>query len=198
MKSRDKSKTQAKAVSRADSLPSPSRRRLLKGGATALPVILTLHSGAALARTSNLLSATDYFETDELGRTLCVDATSVCPVDTDCPVVVDDYSGLPVYDYSLVPEDEYSEIYQIYDLGDPPHAVINVIRGEAEGRIYYVNKDDKDSGNSIHPGLMCEQGGQYWYKPSSGPWEVVDVPQGFVASSMAASSFAMEMTENLI
>ena len=86
----------------------------------------------------------------------------------------------------------------IYDLGDPPHAVINVIRGEAEGRIYYVNKDDRDGGASIHPGLMCEQGGQYWYKPSSGPWEVVDVPQGFVASSMAASSFAMDMTENLI
>ena len=106
-----------------------------------------------------------------MGRTLCVDITSVVPVE----------------DYS-----------QIYDLGDPPHAVINVIRGEAEGRIYYVNKDDKDLGNSVHPGLMCEQGGQYWYKPSSGPWEVVDVPQGFVASSMAASSFAMDMTENLI
>jgi hypothetical protein len=162
MKSRDKSKTQAKAVSRADSLPSPSRRRLLKGGATALPAILTLHSGAALARSSNLLSASASYEVDSLGRTLCVDITSVVPVD----------------DYS-----------QIYDLGDPPHAVINVIRGEAEGRIYYVNKDDKDSGNSIHPGLMCEQ---------SGPWEVVDVPQGFVASSMAASSFAMDMTENLI
>jgi hypothetical protein len=171
VKSRDNSKPQARAVSRADSLPSPSRRRLLKGGATALPAILTLHSGAALARSSNLLSASASYEVDSMGRTLCVDITSVVPVE----------------DYS-----------QIYDLGDPPHAVINVIRGEAEGRIYYVNKDDKDLGNSIHPGLMCEQGGQYWYKPSSGPWEIVDVPQGFVASSIAASSFAMDMTENLI
>ena len=171
MKSHDNSKPRATTVRRTEILPSPSRRRLLKGGATALPAILTLHSGAALARSSNLLSASASYEVDSLGRTLCVDITSVVPVD----------------DYS-----------QIYDLGDPPHAVINVIRGEAEGRIYYVNKDDKDSGNSIHPGLMCEQGGQYWYKPSSGPWEVVDVPQGFVASSMAASSFAMDMTENLI
>lgn len=171
MKSSDTSKPQGRSVTRSDGLPSPSRRRLLKGGATALPAILTLHSGAALARSSNLLSASESFEVDSLGRTLCVDITSVVPVE------------------------DYSEIY---DLGDPPHAVINVIRGEAEGRIYYVNKDDRGNGASIHPGLMCEQGGQYWYKPSSGPWEVVDVPQGFVASSMAASSFAMDMTENLI
>ena len=171
MKSRDNSKLQTRPASRADGVPSPSRRRLLKGGATALPSILTLHSGAALARSSNLLSASATYEVDSLGRTLCVDITSVVPVD----------------DFS-----------QIYDLGDPPHAVINVIRGEAEGRIYYVNKDDRDSGNSVHPGLMCEQGGQYFYKPSSGPWEVVEVRQGFVASSMAASSFAADMTDTLI
>jgi hypothetical protein len=193
MKSRDNSKPQGTTVSGADSVPSPSRRRLLKGGATALPAILTLHSGAALARTSNLISATDYFEVDELGRTLCVDATSVCPVDMDCSVEDYDY-------YSVVPVDEYNEIYQIYDLGDPPHAVINVIRGEAEGRLYYLNKDDKDLGNSVHPGLLCEQGGQYWVKPASGPWELVEVPQGFVAigSSVATTSFAADITQNLI
>jgi hypothetical protein len=171
MKSRDILKSQANPDSRPDRLSSPSRRRLLKGGATALPAILTLHSGAALARSSNLLSASAPYEVDSMGRTLCVDMNSVVPVD----------------DYS-----------KIYDLGDPPHAVVNVIRGEAEGRLYYVNKDDKDAGSPVHPGLMCEQGGQYWYKPASGAWEVVEVPRGFVASSMAASSFAMDMTDNLI
>ena len=173
MKSRDTSKPQANPVTRADVVPSPSRRRLLKGGATALPAILTLHSGAALARSSNLLSASESYEVDSLGRTLCVDITSVVPVD----------------DYS-----------QIYDLGDPPHAVINVIRGEAEGRLYYLHKDDKDLGNSVHPGLICEQGGQYWVKPAQGPWELVEVPQGFVAmgSSVAATSFAADITQNLI
>jgi hypothetical protein len=37
--------------------PESSRRRLLKG-TMAIPVIMTLHSGAALARTSNLVGPT--------------------------------------------------------------------------------------------------------------------------------------------
>lgn len=36
--------------------PQPARRRLLKS-TVAIPVIMTLHSGAALARTSNLVGA---------------------------------------------------------------------------------------------------------------------------------------------
>ena len=36
---------------------SISRRALLRGGVTAMPAILTLQSGAALARSSNLISA---------------------------------------------------------------------------------------------------------------------------------------------
>ena len=38
--------------------PQAARRRLLKGS-VAIPVIMTLHSGAALARTSNLASGVD-------------------------------------------------------------------------------------------------------------------------------------------
>ena len=41
----------------AGNLPESSRRRLLKG-TVAIPVIMTLHSGAALARTSNLVGQT--------------------------------------------------------------------------------------------------------------------------------------------
>jgi hypothetical protein len=40
---------------RTNPAPQPARRRLLKGS-VAIPVIMTLHSGAALARTSNLVS----------------------------------------------------------------------------------------------------------------------------------------------
>jgi hypothetical protein len=39
----------------ANAAPQAARRRLLKGS-VAIPVIMTLHSGAALARTSNLVS----------------------------------------------------------------------------------------------------------------------------------------------
>lgn len=38
----------------ANNIPQPTRRRLLKS-TVAIPVIMTLHSGAALARTSNLV-----------------------------------------------------------------------------------------------------------------------------------------------
>lgn len=41
----------------AGNLPGTSRRRLLKG-TVAIPIIMTLHSGAALARTSNLVGPT--------------------------------------------------------------------------------------------------------------------------------------------
>ncbi|HBV21354.1 MAG TPA: hypothetical protein PKM20_08270 [Nitrosomonas sp.] len=48
--------TAAKQKTTADNnLRKQKRRMLLKGTAAVLPVILTLHSGAALARTSNLV-----------------------------------------------------------------------------------------------------------------------------------------------
>lgn len=70
----------------ADNLPESSRRRLLKG-TVAIPVIITLHSGAALARTSNLVGPTEDTNSaakDENGDLYCVhpegDANTI-PVD---------------------------------------------------------------------------------------------------------------------
>ena len=57
-----------------------SRRALLRGAVTAMPVVLTLQSGAALARSSNLISASHYSSEDRRGRTLCLDTDSVNPV----------------------------------------------------------------------------------------------------------------------
>ena len=137
-----------------------------------MPAILTLHSGAALAVSSNLISASHYTETDEVGRTLCVDLMSVS--------VADEGAG-------------------IYDLGDdPPSAVVNVIKGEQEGYLYYERKEDKDAGITYPPGLMCETGNQVWYKPPNGPWETRQVAQGFVASSGAIASFAGYVHSTLI
>ena len=77
-----------------------SRRDLLKRGVVSMPAILTLHSGAALARSSNLIAAAPPETTDSLGRTLCLDTTSV----------------YPAHDYK-----------DIYDMDDPPQAVVNII-----------------------------------------------------------------------
>ena len=75
----------------------PSRRAFLKKGATAMPVVLTLQSGAALARSSNLIGAAPAGTTDLSGNTLCLDTSSVYPIGGK------------------------------YDLGEPPYARVNVI-----------------------------------------------------------------------
>ena len=62
----------------AGNSPADSRRRLLKG-TLAIPVIMTLHSGAALARTSNLVAAIQDPASavkDENGDLLCVNPGS--------------------------------------------------------------------------------------------------------------------------
>jgi len=56
--------------------PAFNRRRLLKVAVATAPVIATLPTGAALARTSNLIGATSGTGTDSLGRTLCLDLES--------------------------------------------------------------------------------------------------------------------------
>ena len=74
-----------------------------------MPAILTLHSGAALARSSNLISASSSDTTDGMGRTLCVDKSSVV------------YAG---------------DQGEIYDLDEPPYAEVNIIRGPDEVQYY--------------------------------------------------------------
>jgi len=146
---------------------SLSRRSLLKKGVTAMPAILTLQSGAALARSSNMISASSSDTTDGLGRTLCVDKSSVYP------------------------EDGYGEMY---DLGNPPHAVVNVIRGPGE-TIFY---ETKNKSTPISPGALCERGGPAWFKPDEGQWESRQFGAGFVASSGSIASMADYVTDYLI
>ena len=63
--------------SKGQSPASLSRRALLKGGAKAMPVVLTLQSGAALAQSSNLISEASPYTRDLDGNTLCLDTGSV-------------------------------------------------------------------------------------------------------------------------
>ncbi|MFP5407152.1 MAG: hypothetical protein ACLGHY_12730, partial [Gammaproteobacteria bacterium] len=86
---------------------SMRRRVMLRGAAAAVPTILTLHSGAALARSSNLLSVADGAPVDAEGRNLCLDESSV----------------------ELSPGSR-----KAYDLGEPPHANVTAIHPE---RGYY-------------------------------------------------------------
>lgn len=85
----------------ADKPQSAGRRAMLRGTAVAMPAILTLQSGAALARSSNLISGSGPGTRDRYGRTLCLDTRSVYPMDGN---------------------------NRLYDLGEPAYARVNAIR----------------------------------------------------------------------
>ena len=50
--------------------PSENKRRRLIKGAVAIPIIMTLHSGAALARTSNIVGAVDSSQAHTIEMTM--------------------------------------------------------------------------------------------------------------------------------
>lgn len=79
---------------------SVGRRALLRGGVAAMPAILTLQSGAALARSSNLISAAPGSRNGD-GNALCVDTSTLEQLT----------SGK-------------------YDFDDPGHATVNVLPDE--------------------------------------------------------------------
>ena len=79
---------------------SAGRRALLRRGAVAMPAILTLHSGSALAQSSNLISASAPGTRDSLGRTLCLDTSSVYPA---------------------------GESGDVFDVGYPPRLTVNIL-----------------------------------------------------------------------
>lgn len=94
-----------------------SRRAILKGSVVSMPAVLTLHSGAALARSSNLISGTQYGATDAQGRTLCLDLDSVYPA---------------------------SDTRDVYDLGEPPYARVSAIN-DRDHRFQPNNGSDQAS-----------------------------------------------------
>lgn len=145
-----------------DKDPAPvSRRILLRGAAAAVPTILTLHSGAALARTSNCISLAREAAPDGLNRNLCVDL--VTPPNP--PTLVDG---------------------NLYDLGEPPAAKVTAIPVDRE---YRTEANNGANSTVKTPGDMCESGGTYWYKDDSDKWTEAQVPRGMMASATALGSF---------
>jgi len=71
--------TTASATTKSQDKPLIARRAIIKGAAGALPTILTLQSGAALARSSNLIRPVTDAATakDANNRTLCLSQRSV-------------------------------------------------------------------------------------------------------------------------
>jgi hypothetical protein len=159
----------------ADAPANASRRALLRGASAALPTILTLHSGAALARSSNLMGTVDSASRAKTqnGQIQCLDRASAV-------------DGTPTR----------------LDLGEQPMLHVqyitprNYYRGKSNGQ-------GGDLSRPVSIETMCREGGVFWYREQSGWWwtEVTwksttpgynrrGVEPGFLVSATALSSFA--------
>lgn len=140
-----------------------SRRDLLKRSAVSMPMVLTLQSGAALARSSNLISSTATDYNDELGRTLCLDTESVFPI---------------------------GETGEVFDLGAEPYARVTAIndrdyRAEPNGSAVGVSEAQLCQSG----GPAYVQNADFGEGTVAG-WSEVRAPKGVLVSATALSSFA--------
>ena len=140
---------------------SASRRALLTGAVKAAPVVLTLQSGAALARSSNIISASSASYMDGSGRTLCLNTSSVDTVD---------------------------ETYGLYDLGDPASGHLTAIN-ERNYRVEPRRRATKiDESNMCMRGGTYYS--RHRNSSGRRSWRSVDVPRGVLVSATALASFA--------
>ena len=153
---------------------SISRRAVLRGAVTTMPVVLTLQSGAALARSSNMISASRYSSEDRRGRTLCLDTESVNPVGgSDHLFDLGEPPRAHVFaindrDYRTAPDSNAPRITeeQICQSGQP---------GYFQSDYDFVSPDGSDDGD----GSVYQR-----------QWEQVQVRRGVLVSATALSSFA--------
>jgi ABC-type Fe3+-hydroxamate transport system substrate-binding protein len=112
-----------------------TRRRLLKSAIATAPAIVTLPSGAALARSSNLITASSPAEAlDAFGNTLCLDLNSG----------------------TIISGDGFEDAL---DLGDPPEGYVTAI----SPRQYFISRE-ADPANVVSETEMCELGGTFHYQ----------------------------------
>lgn len=170
-KDRNQKSDEAKGVEE-ETPKSVSRRALLRGAVTAMPVVLTLQSGAALARSSNMISTSHYATTDRHGRTLCLDTESVYPVDGSTHLYdLGDPADAHVFaindrEYKVSPDSDAADMtaQEICESGRP---------GYYEGDYVWTDDDDEEDDDG--------------YRRS---WEQVQVRRGVLVSATALSSFA--------
>lgn len=137
-----------------------NRRALLRGASTALPAILTLQSGAALARSSNLIGAAGQTG-PQGGKYRCLDFDGIGG--TDSP--------------------------NVYDLGDPAMAHVTRIDSESRYYRENPDERRYGEPDRVSPQRMCQQGGDF-YRRDNRRTRRVQVKQGVLVSATALSSFS--------
>lgn len=163
MATTDRNSTDTETTERKPQRKPLSRRAILKGSVVAMPAVLTLQSGAALARSSNLISATKTSATDAQGRTLCLDVDSV-------------YSA--------------GGSGQVYDLGEPAYAKVSAITDRDYWTFNgYRPERITEAQMCEQGGVFYARPDRY----SWGGWEETKVPRGMLVSATALSSFATDI-----
>jgi hypothetical protein len=155
----------------AEGVPNASRRALLRGASVAaLPTILTLKSGAALAQSSNLIGTvrTASQATGDGGRVQCLDMASA-------------EGGTP------------SKL----DLGQDPMLHVQYIGKRQYYRPAWNGKMG-DTSKPVAIDTMCKEGGVYWYfdhgwKSTTPGYNSRGVEAGFLVSATALASFASDI-----
>lgn len=142
--------------------PKVSRRLLLRGATAAVPAILTLQSGAALARSSNLIGANRYGGAQD-GKYNCLD-----------------FDGIDATDKP-----------NVYDLGSPPMAHVTRIDADSRYYRTDPDQESRwgDGPQEVSKPKMCADGGTY-YRKSRWRTTQVRVKRGMLVSATAMTSFS--------
>lgn len=139
------------------------RRKLLRGASAAVPAILTLQSGAALARSSNLIGTNPYSGASD-GKYNCLDFDGIDR--TDKP--------------------------NVFDLGSPPMGHVTRIDADSRYYKTDPNHDGGGwygGSTEVSKSKMCADGGTYYRKDR---WRStrVNVKRGMLVSATALNSFS--------
>ncbi len=177
-----------------------SRRALLNGAVRAMPAVLTLQSGAALARSSNLISASPRDHKDRYGRTLCLDLRTVRP-DGRSGRVYD--LGHPAYGRVTALRDR-----EYYAAPDHRSAAVSEARMCHEGGTYYYRarryrhwSNQELEGDSVQQAPQGDQqfagsvsSSSSWGDRRGRYWRRVQIRRGVLVSATALSSFSGNIT----
>jgi len=137
-----------------------NRRAMLRGASAAVPAILTLNSGAALARSSNLIGAANHLGTQD-GKYRCLD-----------------FDGI-----------RGTERPNVYDLGDPAMGHVTRIDAESRYYKTWSGSYSRGASSEVTKPQMCTEGGTYYRRGSYRTAEVT-VKRGVLVSATALSSFS--------
>jgi hypothetical protein len=154
----------------ADNAVFRGRRALIKGAAATLPMILTLQSGAALARSSNLIGGTSEASAkDADGNTLCMDMSYATPIGDK-------------YDLGPTPGDVVVNMYPDCEYSKKQMPLLRR-RGPASS-----------AGQRVTVGVqeVCESpiDSTFYFKNGPGGWQPLPGGNGALVSLVAISSFA--------